>query len=313
MNAYIHYLGNDNDYQGVIHNIWRLRKLGSNKTHICICCSDVSEEVYSLLHESGAKIMKSDLNNIIQGLKEPLKRHLISKHFFGKFLMFCVPNEYTKCVYLDADFMILQNLDNLFEEYEPDLKNMYMVPDCVMTPPNTICYIENAFNSGLVIFKPNREILRYAYEVALKKQEEDVEKAINLFVTDQEFFNHLNYINKIHIRPIPFKYNAYPYVVESLVSRNIEENIAVIHYISRPKPWDLMNLSVKLRAYETDMCRKLYMMWIQSYCNMITEKRFEERNTYLLKPECSFVMVKRSENYLKLEGEGEHIFVRELK
>jgi len=63
--------------------------------------------------------------------------------------------QYEKCVFLDADTMVLQNVDDLFEREELSAAPDVGWPDC--------------FNSGVFVFRPSSEtyskLLKFAKTV----------------------------------------------------------------------------------------------------------------------------------------------------
>lgn len=62
--------------------------------------------------------------------------------------------QYTKCVFLDADTMVLQNVDDLFEREELSAAPDVGWPDC--------------FNSGVFVFIPNHNTYSKLIEFAKK-------------------------------------------------------------------------------------------------------------------------------------------------
>ena len=59
--------------------------------------------------------------------------------------------DYTKCVFLDADTLILQNSDELFEREEFSASPDAGWPDC--------------FNSGVFVFRPNLNTFKVIYQI----------------------------------------------------------------------------------------------------------------------------------------------------
>ena len=61
---------------------------------------------------------------------------------FSKLHAWCL-TQYTKCVFLDADTLVLQNVDELFDREELSAAPDIGWPDC--------------FNSGVFVFEPSRD------------------------------------------------------------------------------------------------------------------------------------------------------------
>ena len=60
--------------------------------------------------------------------------------------------KYSKCVFLDADIVVLQNIDDLFERDELSAASDAGWPDC--------------FNSGVFVYKPSKETFRKLLQFA---------------------------------------------------------------------------------------------------------------------------------------------------
>lgn len=62
--------------------------------------------------------------------------------------------QYSKCVFLDADTLVVQNVDELFDREELSACSDIGWPDC--------------FNSGVFVFQPSNETFRSLMELARK-------------------------------------------------------------------------------------------------------------------------------------------------
>lgn len=291
--AYISYLSNDLDYKGVLVNNHCLRKYGSKYPHICICCTGVSTEVVNTLKLHGIGTVNLNLIDIINkyGISVELRDYMISKHTFGKFAMFLIPG-YDRCVYLDADFLIQENIDSLFDT---PIKDCAMVWDCVMAPPDKICYTRNTYNSGCVVFKPTQRIFDLFMEVATKFQTIDYNKYVK---TDQEFFNYMALKGMIDIMPLQPRYNCYPYVADILSKTS---SVAIIHFIGRPKPWSFIDpLNRTIKNYEVVEARKYYSLWIATYMEMCTKFYMPKQESYLLSDDCHLVLTEVPQENIEL-------------
>lgn len=291
--AYVSYLSNDLDYKGVLVNNYCLRKHGSKYPYICICCTGVSAEVIDTLRIHGINTVSVDLEDMMNkyGINAEFRNYMISKHTFGKFTMFLIPG-YDRCVYLDADFLILENIDSLFDT---PIKDCAMVWDCVMSPPDKICYTKNTYNSGCVVYKPTQRIFDLFMEVAVKFQTLDYNKYVR---TDQEFFNYMVLKEMIDIIPLQPKYNCYPYAVDILSKTN---PVAIVHFIGRPKPWDFMNpLNRTIKKYEIEKARDYYFIWMATYTEMCGKFFMQPQTSYLLADDCRLVLTEVPQENIQL-------------
>ena len=73
--------------------------------------------------------------------------------------------QFKKCVFLDADAMVLQNVDDLFDREELSAAPDVGWPDC--------------FNSGVFVFKPSQETYVKLLEFAKKVGSFDGKRRIN--------------------------------------------------------------------------------------------------------------------------------------
>ena len=63
-----------------------------------------------------------------------------------------LPIQYTKCVFMDADTLVVSNIDELFERNELSATPDIGWPDC--------------FNSGVFVFKPSPETFKGLVKMA---------------------------------------------------------------------------------------------------------------------------------------------------
>lgn len=296
--CYLSYLANDNDYKGVLLNLYCLRKYGSLRKYVCICCEDVSDYIIDQLNVFGIDIIRFNLKTLLENtnIKPEFREYLVTKFFFGKFLMFLVEG-YEKCVYLDADFLIQENIDCLFDKDTND-DTCFMVYDSVFSiHDDSILYINNQFNSGLLVFKPNSNIFQQV--IKLCETIQDFDNIFEKVKTDQEFFNYMNKHKTLNVMPLDIKFNCYPYSADIILEKKLCNSIAVIHYIGRPKPWEYIDNKNKFqRGYETDSCRKYYELWIDTYIEFVKQvytKPLEKYN-YFKSPK--ILLTKRPEDII---------------
>ncbi len=298
MYSYVSYLSNDLDLKGVLLNNYRLRKYSSLVPYTCIVCEGVSDSAIQTLEEDGISVVKFNLRNLLSSsLPETSVDYLISKHFFGKFLIFLLSG-FEKCVYLDADLLICRNLDVLFDMNV----DCAMVNDVIMTPPH-VCYVTNCFNSGVIVYRPNQEIFRMAQQTVQDLVESG--KPIELIITDQEIFDYLNLMEKLKVSTLAVEFNVYHYVTEYLERKGRKP--AIIHYIGRPKPWDFLELkSISHRCFESAACRVNYYKWMTAYLEYIESKM--RHDSYILQPDSDVLALKRNEGYITFNEERTYVF-----
>lgn len=127
--------------------------------------------------------------------------------------------QYNKCVFMDADTLVLQNIDDLFEREELSASADVGWPDC--------------FNSGVFVFRPSEETYRGLLQCAVTQGSFDGgdQGLLNTYFSD--------WSTKDISRHLPFLYNmtsskAYGYLPAFV---KFGSNVKVVHFIGSVKPW----------------------------------------------------------------------------
>lgn len=127
--------------------------------------------------------------------------------------------QFDKCVFLDADTLVLQNVDDLFEREELSAVADIGWPDC--------------FNSGVFVFKPSQT----TYAGLLKH----ADKFGSFDGGDQgllnEFFS--DWSTKDISRHLPFTYNTVSSAVYSYAPafKRYGKDVKIVHFLGAVKPW----------------------------------------------------------------------------
>nr|XP_054771498.1 glycogenin-1-like isoform X1 [Lytechinus pictus] len=126
---------------------------------------------------------------------------------------------YSKCVFLDADTLVLQNVDDLFDREELSAAPDVGWPDC--------------FNSGVFVFKPSNETYRGLLQCAVTQGSFDGgdQGLLNTFFSDWATAD----INK----HLPFIYNMTSAISYSYLPAFVRfgNEVRIVHFIGRTKPW----------------------------------------------------------------------------
>eukprot|EP00057_Strongylocentrotus_purpuratus_P023849 XP_011678323.1 PREDICTED: glycogenin-1 isoform X2 [Strongylocentrotus purpuratus] len=127
--------------------------------------------------------------------------------------------QYSKCVFLDADTLVLQNVDDLFDREELSAAPDVGWPDC--------------FNSGVFVFKPSNETYRGLLQCADSQGSFDGgdQGLLNTFFSDWATAD----INK----HLPFIYNMTSAISYSYLPAFVRfgNEVRIVHFIGRTKPW----------------------------------------------------------------------------
>lgn len=262
--CFVSYMTNDRDLKGILVINYALIKYKSNYEYIVLCCDRVSDLTLNVLNQNNIKIMNIDFKNdlVKLGVNYDIIDYLYNKHFYHNFYVFLL-NDYDECVYLDADLLILKNIDELFlllKNHKKEENIIYMVNDLLENTNKDLIIVKNCFNAGVIIFKPNNLIF---YECINEIKKYELEFIKKKFHSDQTIFNILNFNEIIQIKPLQFKYNIMPAIIDFFIKNNIfeENDISIIHYTLNCKPWqDIYN-----RSISNNVDIKYIMKWLDLY------------------------------------------------
>lgn len=127
--------------------------------------------------------------------------------------------QYTKCVFLDADTLVLQNVDELFEKEELSAAPDPGWPDC--------------FNSGVFVFKPSVDTYKSLIQFATTQGTFD---GGDQGLLNQYFSGWPTEDIKKHL---PFIYNVVSQAFYSYLPafKQFKQNVKICHFIGAVKPW----------------------------------------------------------------------------
>ncbi|XP_047519861.1 glycogenin-1-like isoform X6 [Pieris napi] len=126
--------------------------------------------------------------------------------------------QYEKCVFLDADILVVQNCDELFEREELSAAPDVGWPDC--------------FNSGVFVFTPSADTFSRLITFAQERGSFDGgdQGLLNSFFSDWSSDNN---------KRLPFLYNVTSAAFYSYLPalKHYGQNLKIIHFIGPAKPW----------------------------------------------------------------------------
>ncbi|CAH3162696.1 unnamed protein product [Porites evermanni] len=127
--------------------------------------------------------------------------------------------QYRKCVFLDADTLIIQNCDELFERDELSAVPDIGWPDC--------------FNSGVFVFEPSRATYEAILEYAIQNGSFDGgdQGLLNSFFSDwrtSDISRHLSFIYNMNSNA------SYTYAP---AFQQFGRDVKIVHFIGPIKPW----------------------------------------------------------------------------
>ncbi|XP_062988187.1 glycogenin-1 isoform X1 [Elgaria multicarinata webbii] len=164
--------------------------------------------------------------------------------------------QYSKCVFMDADTMVLSNVDELFEREELSAAPDPGWPDC--------------FNSGVFVYRPSIETFNQLLQLATEKGSFDGgdQGLLNTFFSSWATTD----INK----HLPFIYNLSSISIYSYLPafKAFGTDAKVVHFLGRMKPWnytyDSKAKSVKEDAQDPTMIHPEFLnMWWDTFVTNI--------------------------------------------
>lgn len=272
-------MSNDRDIMGVLVLNYRLNILKSKYNLSCLVTNNVSSKSRIFLEKNSIKIININFFENLEKMKIDKDKIdiLYNKQTFGKLFIFLVNN---KCIYLDSDLYINQNIDHLFE-YNTSEKKIYMTNDLLMIKKNsdsddsddswTLLNINNKFNSGLIILEGNENIFRDICNYIIST---DIE-VMNKWHSDQIILNVLYQNNTINVTTLDHKYNLIFNSTDFFIETKLinENDIYVVHYTLSNKPW----LVESLNKSGGDYCKKYWLKWYKAYYDF-QESNFNDSN-----------------------------------
>ncbi|CAF0958360.1 unnamed protein product [Didymodactylos carnosus] len=268
--AWLTLLNNDEYVPGVLALARSLKRVKSAYPLVVMITLDtVSQEGQQLVLDEGCQ-----LRPIETLLPKQDKKNLAFERFihgWTKLRAFQMIDVCDKCVMMDADIIVLQNMDELFEL--EDNPNFAAVQTCICNPAKNPLYPDywkpqncpytheqhshssaevdsrgRMFNGGLFLLHPNQTVFEEML-VALNTWD------LSLFkFSDQDFLNKFYHTTW---RRLPYVYNTLKTFSKTHPYLWNETKIKAIHYILA-KPWD--KLDPDNAAYE-----EINRLWQEAY------------------------------------------------
>ncbi|KAM4625403.1 glycogenin-1-like [Polymixia lowei] len=163
---------------------------------------------------------------------------------------------YSKCVFMDADTLVLSNVDELFEREELSAAPDPGWPDC--------------FNSGVFVFKPSNE----THEKLLTFCSENGSFDGGDQGVLNSFFN--TWATADISKHLPFIYNLSSIAIYSYLPafKQYGHEAKVVHFLGKVKPWnysyDAQSGEVKGHSLSPDQLHRDYLvMWWELYSKSV--------------------------------------------
>jgi len=218
MEAWVTLATNDSYAVGALTLAASLKRVKTSKKLVIMITNTISENVKKALNEvfddvtSVEEMDSGDLANLT--LLERTELGIT----FTKVRCWTL-TQYTKCVFLDADTLVLVNCDELFDREELSAARDAGWPDC--------------FNSGVFVFRPNLNTYKKLISHAVTSGSFDGgdQGLLNTFFSD--------WSTKDISKHLPFTYNMVASATYSYLPayKKFGQNVKIIHFIGAAKPW----------------------------------------------------------------------------
>lgn len=228
--SYITVLTNDSYVYGVMLLKASMQRVGTKYPLHVLITDEVSAASCEIMRQIGVTYELVDLIKLpdhIMAHNMTYDKELATtwQNCWTKFHIFDL-TQFDKIVFLDADIMILKNLDHLFNcphmtsALDGEYFNLW--PDW----PH--------FNSGCLVLEPSHELYESILNFGLNYKEEDLP---NYTVADQEMLNlyYKDWPNQKELHLNKY-YDVFPPYVQETQLDELNENCYFVHYVGR-KPW----------------------------------------------------------------------------
>ncbi|RWS05838.1 glycogenin-1-like protein [Dinothrombium tinctorium] len=259
-----------------------LRNVNTTRTLVILITSSVSQRMRNILSTvfdvvKEVNLIDSKDETILALMKRPELGVTLTKLHCWQL------TEYSKCVFLDADCLVLKNIDELFEKEELSAVADIGWPDC--------------FNTGVFVFRPSQETFSQLVALLAKDGSFDGgdQGLLNMYFSDwahKDISKHLSFIYNMSSLSVYSYLPAY---------KQFGANVKVVHFIGSMKPW-MYGYNANTGEVKTPpFCRDVQALehislWWQIFMSKVQPQ---------LSPECSGLAADLSR--LKIgEGSGEY-------
>jgi len=226
--AFVTYLGSADFLPGVLV-LWESLKKQNNEDLVIMVNSSIPGNVISFLRRNFFKI------RIVDEIKNPnvfVKDIRGFRYVYTKLHMFGLV-EFDKIVYIDADMLVCECIENLFEK-----PHMSAVIAGALAPENSDW---TKLNSGLLVIEPNSNLFEKLKSLTLKLPSETKDDQGFL----QSYYDKWPQEKQLHLEHkynIPAHYldkycDKFDFNFSYLNGTLSTKNIAILHYWGAFKPW----------------------------------------------------------------------------
>jgi len=195
-----------------------LTEVQTTRAKVILVTPDVSQSMLGLLESVFNEVVRVDVLDskdvqILAAMKRPELGVTLTKiHCWSL-------TQYSKCVFLDADTLVLKNADELFDREEISAVPDIGWPDC--------------FNTGVFVFTPSKDTFEGLLKLAAEEGSFDGgdQGLLNVYFS--------NWFTSDSAKHLSFIYNmtliaAYSYPP---AYKKFGKNVKIVHFLGSMKPW----------------------------------------------------------------------------
>ncbi|KAL6622174.1 nucleotide-diphospho-sugar transferase [Neocallimastix sp. 'constans'] len=229
VNAFVTLLTSDSYIQGVVALAHSLHITHTKNELVCMVTKSVSQDIIESLEKPGdlydKVILVDELDSKDQKNLELLGRPELGITFTKLNVWKLV--QYNFVTFLDADTIVLKNIDSLFDQ----IKEVYNNGDVAFLAAPDVGWPDN-FNSGVFVCKP--DLQTYSDLINYSRTNGSYDGGDQGLLN--RFFSKWN--NTLNAR-LSFNYNVTPsaYYTYAPSFNEHQDSISVIHFIGNNKPW----------------------------------------------------------------------------
>ena len=237
--SYVTFLTNNSYVRGVLLLKECLRRVKSKYPLLCLVTEDVDNVILEVLDKAGIKYefiqkVKTPDHIMEHNMKINPRQSRIWENVYTKFQIFSL-EQFDKIILLDADLLILKNLDHCFE-----MPHMTAALDGEY---NHLWPLWPHFNTGFLVIKPNKKEFEKIVDFAnnFKPEEHPLFNGSQQVFSDQEILNlyYSDWPNKPELHLNKY-YNVFPLFTPGIHLDDIMKNSYFMHFVGS-KPWEVFD------------------------------------------------------------------------
>ncbi|RWS24809.1 glycogenin-1-like protein [Leptotrombidium deliense] len=279
--AFVTLSTNDTYCLGALVLAHSLRNVNTSRQLVILITPHVSEQMRCILRQVFDEVQEVNVIDskdaaILSLMKRPELGITLTKLHCWKL------TKYSKCVFMDADTLVLKNIDELFEKEELSAVSDIGWPDC--------------FNSGVFVFRPSEKTFQDLVLLLAEQGSFDGgdQGLLNTYFSDwayKDISKHLSFIYNMSSLSVYSYLPAY---------KQFGANVKVVHFIGSMKPWmygyDASSRQIKIPPFcrETQAMEHLTLWW-NIFMNKVQEH---------LSSDCTGLAASLS--HLRIEGQTEY-------